>query len=85
MGPEAAVNIVFRDELSRASDPVAARARYLAEYREKFASPYVAAELGFVDEIIRPRDTRARLCAALALLRNKREVNPPKKHGNIPL
>ncbi|MBC8131825.1 MAG: acyl-CoA carboxylase subunit beta [Deltaproteobacteria bacterium] len=85
MGPDAAVNIVFRDELANASDPVAARAKYLAEYREKFASPYVAAELGFIDEIIRPRDTRARLCAALSLLANKRDTNPPRKHGNIPL
>jgi propionyl-CoA carboxylase beta chain len=85
MGPEAAVNIVFRDELAAAADPVAARARYVAEYREKFASPYVAAELGYVDEIIRPRDTRARLCGALALLGNKRDTNPAKKHGNIPL
>ncbi|MEO5767405.1 MAG: acyl-CoA carboxylase subunit beta [Polyangia bacterium] len=85
MGPDGAVNIVFRDELAKATDPVAARARYLAEYRQKFASPYVAAELGFVDEIIRPRDTRARLCGALSLLRNKRDTNPPRKHGNIPL
>jgi propionyl-CoA carboxylase beta chain len=85
MGPEAAVNIVFRDELAAAADPVAARARYVAEYREKFASPYVAAELGYVDEIIRPRDTRTRLCGALALLGNKRDTNPAKKHGNIPL
>ena len=85
MGPEAAVNIVFRDELAKATDPAAARATYVNEYREKFASPYVAAELGYVDEIIRPRDTRARLCTALALLGNKRDTNPPKKHGNIPL
>ncbi len=85
MGPEAAVNIVFRDELARAADPAAARARYVAEYREKFASPYVAAELGYIDEIIRPRDTRARLCDGLTLLANKRDHNPPKKHGNIPL
>jgi propionyl-CoA carboxylase beta chain len=85
MGPDAAVNIVFRDELGKATDPASARARYLAEYREKFASPYVAAELGYVDEIIRPRDTRSRLCGALALLGNKRDTNPAKKHGNIPL
>jgi propionyl-CoA carboxylase beta chain len=85
MGPDAAVNVVFRDELAKAADPVAARARYLDEYRDKFASPYVAAELGFIDEIIRPRDTRARLCGALSLLRNKRDSNPPRKHGNIPL
>jgi propionyl-CoA carboxylase beta chain len=85
MGPDAAVNIVFRDELASATDPAAARTRYVAEYREKFASPYVAAELGYVDEIIRPRDTRARLCGALGLLGNKRDANPPRKHGNIPL
>ena len=64
MGPEAAVNIVFRDELAKAADPAAARARYLAEYREKFANPYAAAALGYVDEVIRPRETRARLCRA---------------------
>ena len=85
MGPEAAVNIVFRDELAKAADPAAARARYLAEYREKFANPYAAAALGYVDEVIRPRETRARLCRALAALGNKRDTNPPKKHGNIPL
>ncbi len=85
MGPDAAVNVIFRDELAKAADPVAARAQYLDEYRDKFASPYVAAELGFIDEIIRPRDTRARLCGALSLLRNKRDSNPPRKHGNIPL
>ena len=85
MGPEAAVNIVFRDELARAADPAAARARYLAEYREKFASPYAAAELGYIDEVIRPRETRAKLCRGLSLLGNKRDTNPPRKHGNIPL
>ncbi|HEY8925853.1 MAG TPA: acyl-CoA carboxylase subunit beta [Polyangia bacterium] len=85
MGPDAAVNIVFRDELAQAADPAAARARYLAEYREKFASPYVSAELGYIDEVIRPRDTRARLAAGLGLLANKRDANPPKKHGNMPL
>jgi len=85
MGPEAAVNIVFRDELAQATDPTAARAQYLAEYREKFASPYVSAELGYIDEVIRPRDTRARLAAGLGLLANKRDANPPKKHGNMPL
>jgi propionyl-CoA carboxylase beta chain len=85
MGPEAAVGIVFRTELANAPDPAAARAAYLAEYREKFANPYVAASLGYVDEVIRPRDTRAKLCRALAALGNKRDSNPPKKHGNIPL
>jgi propionyl-CoA carboxylase beta chain len=85
MGPDAAVNIVFRDELGKATDPAAARARYLAEYREKFASPYVAAERGYIDEILPPRLTRSRLVSALGLLGNKRDTNPPKKHGNIPL
>jgi len=85
MGPEGAVNIVFRDELAKAADPAAARARYVAEYREKFANPYAAAALGYVDEVIRPRETRARLCRALSALANKRDTNPPKKHGNIPL
>ena len=85
MGPEAAVGIVFRDELAKAADPAAARARYLDEYREKFASPYAAAELGYIDEVIRPRETRAKLCRGLALLHNKRDTNPPRKHGNIPL
>jgi propionyl-CoA carboxylase beta chain len=85
MGPEAAVNIVFRDELAKAADPAAARARYLADYRAKFANPYAAASLGYVDEVIRPRETRARLCRALGALGNKRDTNPSKKHGNIPL
>jgi propionyl-CoA carboxylase beta chain len=85
MGPEAAVNIVFRDELAAAADPAAARARYAAEYREKFANPYAAAALGYIDEVIRPRETRAKLCRALGVLGNKRDTNPSKKHGNIPL
>jgi propionyl-CoA carboxylase beta chain len=85
MGPEAAVNIVFREDLARAADPEAARARYVAEYREKLANPYTAASLGYIDEVIRPRETRARLCRALGTLANKRDTNPPKKHGNIPL
>ena len=85
MGPEAAVNIVFREELAKAADPDAARARYVSEYREKLANPYTAASLGYVDEVIRPRETRGRLCRALGALANKRDTNPPKKHGNIPL
>jgi propionyl-CoA carboxylase beta chain len=63
----------------------AARAAKIAEYREKFANPYIAAERGFIDEVIRPRDTRAKLISALATLATKRDKNPPKKHGNIPL
>ncbi|HEY0713091.1 MAG TPA: acyl-CoA carboxylase subunit beta, partial [Polyangia bacterium] len=85
MGPEGAVNIIFRDELQAAADPVAARARYVAEYREKFANPVNAAALGYLDEIIRPRQTRQRLCRALAMLSNKRQERPVRKHGNIPL
>jgi propionyl-CoA carboxylase beta chain len=85
MGPEGAVPIVFRDALAQAADPAATRAALTADYRERFASPYIAAELGYVDEIIRPRDTRPALIRALAALRNKRQDNPPRKHGNIPL
>jgi propionyl-CoA carboxylase beta chain len=85
MGPDGAVNIVYRDELQKASDPVAAKAAYVAEYRDKFANPYKAAELGYIDEVIRPRETRNKVATALRMLRNKRQSNPPKKHGNIPL
>ncbi|HZS39762.1 MAG TPA: acyl-CoA carboxylase subunit beta [Polyangia bacterium] len=85
MGPDGAVNIVYRDELAKAPDAAAARAAYSAEYREKFANPYSAAALGYIDEVIRPRETRAKLAAALRMLRNKRQSNPPKKHGNPPL
>jgi propionyl-CoA carboxylase beta chain len=85
MGPEAAVNVVHRAAIEAASDPEAARAAFVADYRARFANPYLAAELGFVDEVIRPRDTRKRLAASLELLRTKRDKNPPKKHGNIPL
>jgi propionyl-CoA carboxylase beta chain len=84
MGPEAAVNVVHRAAIEAASDPEAARAAFVADYRARFANPYLAAELGFVDEVIRPRDTRKRLAASLELLRTKRDKNPPKKHGNIP-
>jgi propionyl-CoA carboxylase beta chain len=85
MGPEGAVNILYKRELEKADDPIAARAARVAEFREKFANPYVAADRGFVDEVIRPRQTRAKLIAALAALETKRDRNPPKKHGNIPL
>jgi len=84
MGPEGAVNILYRRELEAANDGAFRDAR-IREYREKFANPYVAAERGYVDEVIEPRDTRARLCAALAILKTKRDANPPRKHGNIPL
>jgi propionyl-CoA carboxylase beta chain len=85
MGPEAAVNILYKRELDKAADPQAAKEARVAEFREKFANPYVAAERGFVDEVIHPRHTRARLIAALKALETKRDKNPPKKHGNIPL
>ncbi len=85
MGPEGAVNIVYRKEIAQAEDPVTAKDAFVAEYRAKFANPFKAAELGFIDEVIHPRTTRQRLCAALAMLRDKRDTNPPKKHGNPPL
>jgi propionyl-CoA carboxylase beta chain len=85
MGPDGAVNILYRRELESAPDPLAFRQARTEEYRAKFANPYVAAERGYVDEVIEPRDTRARLCAVLDVLRTKRDSNPPKKHGNIPL
>jgi propionyl-CoA carboxylase beta chain len=85
MGAEGAVNILYKRELDAAKDVNAARAAKIAEYREKFANPYVAAQKGFIDEIIRPRQTRTKLITALATLETKRDKNPPKKHGNIPL
>jgi len=85
MGPDGAVNIVYRNEIAKAADPAAARAAFIADYREKFANPYKAAELGFIDEIIYPRTLRAKLHRSLEMLKDKRDVNPPKKHSNIPL
>ncbi len=85
MGPEGAVNIVFRHALDKADDREKRKAELVAEYRERFANPYVAAGRGYVDDIIEPRDTRPRLINALEMLQNKRDSNPPRKHGNIPL
>jgi acetyl-CoA carboxylase carboxyltransferase component len=85
MGPEGAVNIIFRKELAQAADPVARKAELVAEYREKFANPYVAASRGYIDDVIEPHETRARLINGLEMLHNKRDSNPQKKHGNIPL
>jgi propionyl-CoA carboxylase beta chain len=85
MGPEAAVNVVYRAAIESAADPEAARAAFVKDYRARFANPFEAAELGFVDEVIRPRETRKRLAQYLELLRTKRDKNPSKKHGNIPL
>src|SRR6266540_3970408 len=85
MGPEGAVGVLYRRELKEAKDKEAARRARIIELEEKFANPYVAAERGFVDEVIEPAQTRPKLIHALSLLENKRETNPPKKHGNIPL
>ncbi|NOZ06140.1 MAG: acyl-CoA carboxylase subunit beta, partial [Chloroflexi bacterium] len=85
MGPDGAVNIIFRHELAKAEDPVARKAELVAEYRDLFANPYVAASHGYIDDVIEPRMTRPRLISALEMLQNKRDTNPPKKHGNIPL
>ena len=85
MGPEGAVNILYKRELEAAVDPVQARAEKVAEFREKFANPSIAASRGFVDAVIQPRETRRKLIAALKSLETKRVKNPPKKHGNIPL
>lgn len=84
MGPEGAVNIVYRKEIESAAKPDETRADFVLEYREKFANPFKAAELGFIDEVIAPRLTRLRICQALEMLGNKRDRNPPKKHGNPP-
>src|SRR4051812_1508486 len=85
MGPEGAVNVIYRDEIEAASDPAAERARLVADYQARFAHPYVAASRGFIDDVILPSETRSRLIAGLDVLATKRDVNPRKKHGNIPL
>jgi len=85
MGPEGAVNILYREELAQTADPEALRQKLVAEYRDHFANPYIAAGRGYVDDVIEPHQTRAKLIAGLEMLQNKRDQNPPKKHGNIPL
>ncbi len=85
MGPEGAVNIIFRKEIAGAENPEAERERLVQEYRAQFANPYVAAARGYIDDVIEPQETRPRLIEALKMLQNKRDANPPKKHGNIPL
>jgi propionyl-CoA carboxylase beta chain len=85
MGPEGAVNIIYKRELAAARDLETARSQKVDEFREKFANPYIAAERGFIDEVIEPRFTRRKLIASLRMLDTKRDTNPPKKHGNIPL
>ena len=85
MGPEGAVNVIYRDEIAKANDPDLRRTQLVAEYVERFANPYVAAARGYLDDIIQPRETRPRLVAALRSLASKRDTNPRRKHGNIPL
>ncbi|HEX4835669.1 MAG TPA: carboxyl transferase domain-containing protein, partial [bacterium] len=85
MGPEGAIDIIFRHELEEAQDPEATKARLVAEYRRQFATPYIAAGRGYIDDVIEPRETRPRLISALEMLQGKRDRNPPKKHDNIPL
>ena len=85
MGPDGAVNIIFRKEIGAAEDPEARREALVDEYRRTFANPYVAAARGYIDDVIEPAQTRSRLIEALQMLQNKRDANPPKKHGNIPL
>lgn len=85
MGPEGAVNIIFRKHLAEAEDPDSERARLVGEYRDTFANPYVTAARGYIDDVIEPHETRPRLIEALEMLQNKRDTIPPKKHGNIPL
>jgi acetyl-CoA carboxylase carboxyltransferase component len=85
MGPEGAVNIIFRKELAKSDDPSKRRTELVEEYRGKFANPYIAASRGYLDDVIEPRETRPRLINALEMLNNKRDSNPPKKHSCIPL
>jgi acetyl-CoA carboxylase carboxyltransferase component len=85
MGPDGAVNVIFRREISEAADPVARKAELVAEYRKRFANPYVAASSGFIDNVIEPQETRPRLINSLQMLQNKQRSLPAKKHGNIPL
>jgi propionyl-CoA carboxylase beta chain len=85
MGPEGAVNIVYRRELQKAEDAEELRREKVEEFRQRFANPYIAAERGYVDAVIQPRDTRYKLITALRMLETKSDTNPRKKHGNIPL
>jgi acetyl-CoA carboxylase carboxyltransferase component len=85
MGPEGAVEIIYRRDLKETNNAHELKTQLATEYREKLANPYVAAARGFVDDVIEPRETRARLINGLEVFQNKRDNNPPKKHGNIPL
>ena len=85
MGPEGAINIVFREALEKTEDPAKTREELTENYRQTFANPFKAAELGYIDAVIPPEDTRPTLIRSLEMLKKKRVDNPPKKHGNIPL
>jgi propionyl-CoA carboxylase beta chain len=85
MGPEGAVNIVYRRELAAASDQDVVRQQKIEEFRDRFANPFVAAERGYIDDVIEPRETRPRVIRALRMLETKVDTMPRKKHGNIPL
>lgn len=85
MGPEGAANIIFKKEIANAADPITARQELIQDYKDKFASPYVAAARGYVDDVIEPDSTRPRIISALEMLASKRESRPAKKHGNLPL
>ena len=85
MGSEGAANIIFTKEIAQSADPEAMRAQKIAEYKQRFANPYIAAAAGMVDDVIDPRETRSKLLDALTMLRNKEELRPAKKHGNMPL
>jgi propionyl-CoA carboxylase beta chain len=85
MGPKGAVEIIYRRQIQQADDPKAKKDAFIEQYRAKFATPYVAAEYGYVDDVIKPSETRKRLIRGFDMLRNKVVNNPPKKHGNIPL
>jgi acetyl-CoA carboxylase carboxyltransferase component len=85
MGPDGAVNIIFKDDIDKAEDKEQTRQQLVEDYRDKFANPYIAAGRGYLDDVIDPRSTRPKLIKALDMLRNKADTNPAKKHGNIPL
>ena len=85
MGPEGAVNIIYRREIAEADDADKARAELASRYREETANPYIAAARGYLDDVIQPSETRRKLIEALEALRDKRKPTPPRKHGNIPL
>ena len=85
MGPKGAVEIIYKKQIAAAENPLTAEASFIEDYRNKFANPYIAASRGYIDDVIIPHTTRAKLIKGLDMLRNKAVNNPPKKHGNIPL